>query len=134
MGVLGVEAAGASTLDRPAGGVGQLEICDRAAAAADHVRVGLHAGVEDDGAAPGPHAADQAELLEQLERGVDRRQRGAGEHVGDGSEHLLGGHMPRLGAECAVDHEALRSHPQTAIAQLADQPFVCRRHGHTTTF
>ena len=50
-----------------------VDVDDDAAARADRVVVVGDARVPHDGAALGRHAADEAELLEQLERRVDGR-------------------------------------------------------------
>ena len=62
-------------------------------------------------------AADHAELLEQLERRVDRRQRDAGQPCRDGVEQLVRGDVAIELAELLVHDDALRGNPHPTVAQ-----------------
>ena len=79
------------------------------------VRVG--ARIEHHRPAAGLDAADEAEVLEQLERRVDGRQRGAGQGVRDACENLLGREVPFVLAQEAVDEQPLRRHALAAVAK-----------------
>ena len=70
------------------------------------VRIG--ARVEADRAA-GADACGEAEVGEQLERGVDRRQRDAGHGPVDPLEDLFGGRVAAERPQGAEDGEALRA-------------------------
>ena len=69
---------------------GAVDVGDGAAAPADQVVVLVGARVVDGGAALRGDPADEAELLEQLQGRVDRRQRDARHPAGDVGVDLLG--------------------------------------------
>ena len=81
-------------------------------------------GVPHDGAALGRHAPDQPKLLEQLQRGVDGRQRDAGHLRADVAEDRLGGHVAVELAQRAGEREPLRRDTQPARAQRVGQSCV----------
>ena len=87
---------------------GGVEVGDRAAGVADEVVVRVGARVEADRAA-GVDARGEPEVGEQLEPGVDRRQRDARDGAVDAREHLLGGRVAAERPQRAVDREALRA-------------------------
>ncbi len=76
--------------------------------------VGLDPRVEQ-GRAGALDAPYHAELLEQLERGVDRRQRHVRQAVGDGVEQLVGGDVAIELQQSAVKHDPLRGDPHAAL-------------------
>jgi hypothetical protein len=77
----------------------------------------VRARVVEDGAAGGGDAADDAELLEQVERGVDGRNREPGEPRRGGGAELLGGHVTAELDQDLVEDEALGGHPLAAGAE-----------------
>jgi hypothetical protein len=79
------------------------------------VVVRLRAGVEADGAA-GLHTVGQPEVGQQLERGIDGRERDPRHRPMHPLEHLLGGAVPAEGLERAVHGEPLgrHAHPERA--------------------
>jgi hypothetical protein len=81
------------------------------------VVVGVGAGVVADRAVPALHAADDPELLEQLERRVDGRQRDARQQRRHGVARLLGRDVTVALPQDAVDHQPRRGHAQPPRAQ-----------------
>ena len=101
-----------------AGGVDRsVDVGDRAASAAHEMVVLVGARVVDDRAALRRDATGQAERLEQIERGVHRRQRDAGHAGADLGVHVLGGDVPVEIGEDARDREPLRRGALPALAQ-----------------
>src|SRR6185437_8516185 len=94
-----------------------LDVLDGAAATAREVVVRIRAGVEDHRPAAGLDAPDDAQLLEQLERRVDRRQRGPGESVRDACENLVRGQVALVLAQEAMDDQPLRRDALTTVAE-----------------
>ena len=129
LGAIGLEAgarggaAGALQVERG------LHVLDPAAVAADHVVVGVGAGVPEEGAATAVHPPDDAELLEELECRVDGRQRDAGQALARLGEELLGAHVPGAVAEQPVHDDPLRGRPQAALAQKLGELGVIGRGG-----
>jgi hypothetical protein len=105
----------------------RVEVLDRAADRADEVVVRVHARIEQRRAGA-LHAAHHAELLEQLERGVDRRQRDVRQAVGDGLQQLVGRHVAVELAQRAVQHHALRGNTHTAVAKSGGEFVVHAVH------
>jgi len=96
---------------------GRLEVLHAAAAAADHVVVGVGARVVDGGAARGTDAAHEAELVEQLERRVDRRRRQARHPGRELAVDLLGREVASAAADVAVHQQPRCGHAVAAGAQ-----------------
>ena len=88
-----------------------------AALPADQVVVLPHPGVVDHAAPDGRDAAGEPELLEQLQRRVDRRQRDAGHPAGDLGEQELGGDVAVQLLQGPGDREPLRRDPLALVAQ-----------------
>ena len=86
-------------------------------------------GVEEDRPA-GLDAADEPELLEELERRVDRRQRQPGQPLAGGARELLGGGVAAEPAERLEQHDALARDAQAARAQRVGQAVGRGRGAH----
>jgi hypothetical protein len=85
------------------------------------VVVVLGAGVVEGGAAGRDEAAHGAELLEQVERRVDRGQRQVRQARFGGPQDLLGGDVPIELDEDPVQQEPLRRDALAALAEALDQ-------------
>ena len=94
-----------------------LDVLDGAAAPARHVVVRVRARVEHHRPATRLDAADEAQVLEQLERRVDGRQRGARQGVRHACENLLRREVPLVLAQEPMDEQPLRRHALAAVAQ-----------------
>jgi hypothetical protein len=79
------------------------------------VLVRLGAGVIERRAHAGIDAPREAELDQQIEGGIHRRDRGAGQLLADGVADLVGAGVVRASAELAQDHEALRGGTLSAL-------------------
>src|SRR3954454_15776788 len=107
-----------------------VEVGHRAAPAAGEVRVRVDARVEQRGRPAGVDAPHEAEALEELERGVDGRQRQAGQLRGRGARDLLGvGMAPEL-LEDAIEHDALARDAVAAGAQRGGETLFGGRRTH----
>jgi hypothetical protein len=108
LGPLGSEAAAAGGVEGAERLDPHVQVLDRPAGSANEVVMELGPGVPQGARAAGGDAVCDAELLEQLERGVDGRQRGVRKPWGHAGEHLLGGRMAAEIGERAVDEDPLR--------------------------
>jgi hypothetical protein len=104
-------AEGAGRLDP------HIQIFDRAAGSTDEVVVPFGSWVPQGGRAAGGNPVRDAQLLEQLESGVDGRQPGVRESRLHAGEHLLGGRMSAEIGERAVDEDALGGDSKPAFPE-----------------
>ena len=104
-----------------------VEVLDLSAAVADHVIVRVGPRVVEDGALAHAQPADQAQLLEELERGVDGGRGHVGQPVRDARQHLLGGHVPVQFVQRAVDYQPLRGDPLPARVKNSAELGVAER-------
>ena len=95
---------------------GGVEVDHGAAGVADEVVVRVGAGVVADRAA-GVDARGEAEVGEQLEAGVDRRQRDARDGPVDPLQHVLRGRVAAERPQRGVHREALGRDPQAVGAE-----------------
>lgn len=102
-------------------GIGLLEVLDLSATSAQQMLVPIGTRIEQSGMAPRVHASQDAEVLEQLERGVDGGQGNAGQRPAHRVVHVLGAEMAILRAQEAVDDQPLRRDPLTALAQCVGE-------------
>jgi hypothetical protein len=107
LGALGTEAPAASGAEGSRRIDPHVQVLHRPAGSANDVVMQLGPGVPQGGWAAGGDPMRDAQLLEQLEGGVDGRQRGVRELRLDAGKHLLGGRMPSEIGERAVDEDPL---------------------------
>jgi hypothetical protein len=117
LGALGAEAAAAGGAEGWRHVDPHIQILDRSAGSTDQVVVPLGARVPQGSGAAGGNAVCDAQFLEQLERGIDGRQRGVREPWRHAGEHLLGGRMSAEIGERAVDEDALGGDSKPAFPE-----------------
>jgi hypothetical protein len=117
LGALSAETASTRGAEGRPGVDPHVEVLDRSADAADDVVVQLGAGIPEGGRAAGRNSVGEAQLFEQLESRVDRRQRGVRQPRLHPGQHLLGGRMLGEIAECAVDQDALRGDAKAVFTE-----------------
>jgi hypothetical protein len=114
---LGAEAVAASGAERLRRVDPHVQILDRSAGSADEMVVPFGARIPQGCSAAYGDPVGDAQLLEQLQRGVDGRERSVRElrlYVG---EHLLGGRVASEIGERAVDEDPLRRDAQAAFPE-----------------
>jgi hypothetical protein len=117
LGALGAEAAAAGGAEGSLCLDPHVQVLDGSAGSANEVVVSLWAGIPQGSGAAGGDAVRDAQLLEQLQRSVDRRQRGVWELRPHAGEHLLGGRVPPEVSEGAVYEDPLRGGPQAPFPE-----------------
>jgi hypothetical protein len=107
LGALGTEAPAASGAEGSRRIDPHVQVLHRPAGSANDVVMQLGPGVPQGAFAAGGDPMRDTQLLEQLQGGVDGRQRGVRELRLDAGKHLLGGRMPSETGERAVDEDPL---------------------------
>jgi hypothetical protein len=107
LGALGTEAPAASGAEGSRRIDPHVQVLHRPAGSANDVVMQLGPGVPQGGWAAGGDPMRDAQLFEQLQGGIDGRQRGVRELRLYAGKHLLGGCMPSVIGERAVDEDPL---------------------------
>jgi hypothetical protein len=120
LGALGTEAPAASGSEGPRRIDAHVQVLHCPAGSANDVVVQLGPGIPQGAWAAGGDPTRDAQLLEQLQGGVDGRQRSVRELRLDAGKHLLCGRVPSEIGERAVDEDPLR---RDAIAAFPEALF-----------